>query len=403
MTAPSPTQFFPFPPDWKTPFAETLGFNSWVTVAEDRSETTGSRSGNRPRRSFEYVLTTRQSKHTQRVRNLIASWQGRFFEVPHWAEKSKLTAPVAAGADILFLDTSGLTLVAGQRVALYRSVDSYELATVESFDASTITLTANLFYDWPAGTKVYSVFYAILDAGQSVEHITDNKSRTPVKFYCEPSVTEPNTGDGAAAATLYLGEELYVHHTNWVNGLSFAYQSDREFMDRGTNKFRIKSVSQYSPPAREHTWHLKGREAVLAFRSWLGRREGQARPVYMPSGVDDFTVVVAPVAGNTWIDTETNQYGELLAAHPAFRDIIILLRDGTSITRRITDVDAITAVKDRLNFADPLPSNIALRDIKRVSFLGFYRQTEPSTTIRWITDTVAVASMDMSLKPTPVE
>jgi hypothetical protein len=401
VTYPAPTKFFPVPPNWKENLREDFEFYSTVIEAGDGSEETNSVSGNHPRRALEYgTLLTRLD--AQRLDALLMAWSGRFFEIAHWAEAGKLISAVPIGAEYLVIDNLYGSFVAGGRAVIYASPDNYELvdlvAAAPGEAGFDIELADGTEKAWPAGAKVFPVFPALIAASTQKARPTDSVVRSVVRFMCEPSSTPDNTGPGVATYT-YLGEELYLHSTNWKDGVRVDSSAKRTVIDKRTGKIDVTSVSHFHPDTMEHTWLLHGHAEVAEFRNWLGRREGRARPVYMPTGMDDLKLVADPTSGNAYIDVETSMYGELLAAHPARRDFIMLLRNGSYVARRITSVEAITSVIDRIHFAaDPLASTVARSAVKRVSFLGLYRQQEDNTELVWHTDGTATATLDLVLK-----
>lgn len=391
---------FPFPPNWKSAaLDETYEFKSWVQRSGDGSAQSGSIWGNHPRRRFDYTATLKR-EHAQRLDNILFGWQTRFYGIIHWAEKSKLAADALAGSASLQLDTTSMSLQEGGTVVLYLDADTNESREVESFTATSITLTTVLQRDWPAGSRVYPSFVATINPSTGGTRLTDGVVLIPVSFECEPSVTEPNTADDGLALT-YRGEELYLGRVDWKAGLPFNFESQGQKIDFGSGKFRLASFVDYALYSRGHNWQIKNKAQADAFRAWLGRREGVARPVYMPSGNMDFTLVAPAVNPASSMDVTENEYGSLLALNPARRDVLVLLRDGTYYARRITDVTAVSATVHRLFFDTPIAADIGLQDVKRISFLGLYRQGGNAATIRWMTDEVGTAQMQMQNEVAP--
>lgn len=399
MAAPSPVTFFPFPPNWKSVLEETITFGSWVIPAEDYDEQTGSNWGNAPRRTLEYSILLTQER-AQRLDNLLSSWQGKFFEIAHWGEQSKLTAPASVGAAVLALPTAGRSFVVGNRIVIWNSPEHYELHTIDALDADSIDLDGVTTYAWSSGTRVFPLLYGAISISSSGQRVTDNKIQMGVQFECEPNSTPGNTEDDGLALA-YQGEELYLERVNWVAGMSFSFDSQREMLDRNTMKFDMHSASYFSPQTRAHNWTMKSLAEIATLRSWLGRREGQAIPVYMPTGTADFTLLAPPTSGLAYIRVMPNSYGNLLPGHRGRRDIIILLRDGTYVIKRITSVTLTSATEHRLNFTGALGATIPLASIKRVSFLHLYRQESRAATIQWLTNEVATCQLDMVSKLTP--
>lgn len=387
---------FPFAPNWNAPFDESFEFKSWVIESANGDEQTGSNWGNQPRHSFDYTILV-AGKQVQRLENMLFGWQYQLFGIPHWSEKSKLTGDASVGATIITLDTTDRSFEIDGTAILYLDADNYEAFQIVDMSDSSLEASTPLNRAWPAGTRVYPLYQGLISPSTTGAYQTDAAITMPVSFDCEPSKSPVNTI--ADAPTLfYRGEELYLGRVNWANALSFNYESDRMQVDYGSGTIHSFSPSGISKLTRKHNWTLRNRTEARAFRAWLGRREGVARPVYMPTGISDFTLAGPAEAVQDVIDVTEAQYATFAAMAPARRDIIILLRDGTYIARRIVNAISLTGDITRLTLDAALGVDITRESIKRMSFLALYRLDGNSVTIRWITDGVGVVETNLKTK-----
>lgn len=403
MSYPTPTRFLPFPPNWKDSFRETFGFRSTLLGSGDATEQLVSLTGNYPRRTLDYnvLLTALQA---QRLDALMMSWSGRFFETAHWGEVRKLGTAAGIGDDTIYGDFSLASFSDGGRALLWKDSETYELVSIATASIGGLDpgmqLTAGLTKNWPVGTRVYPVFPCIVDAVTQKQRLSDSLVRAPLRLLCDPANTPRVTASSAPSVT-YRDVELFLHNTNWKNGMRVESRADRKVIDRGTGTFDVRSISHFHADTMEHEWLMSGISEIAEFRRFIGRRMGRTVPVYMPTGTEDLTLQADPISGLSHIDVSTNLYGELMGAHPARRDVIILLRDGSYVARRITDVEALTTTVDRINLDDSFSTGIARSAIKRVCFLGLYRLTEDDVEMEWRTDAVATANLDLMLKNDP--
>ena len=389
---------FPFSPNWGSPVDETITHRSWALAAEDGSEQTGSESGEVPRRTLEYNINLRTALQAQRCENLLFAWQSRFFGVPHWGEEERLDGDVPAGATTVPFNTFGLSLEPGSLIALYLDEDKNEIREVDTVAVDGVTITTGLEYDWPDGTRVYPCFVGLMNDMMSGTRETSTVGRMPVSFDCEPSVTPGNTALNDPALT-YRGKELYLERTNWMSAMPFTFSSDAQRLDANTGKFVSYSSSGFSKMSRRHNWTLYNRADIFGFRQFLGRRQGVARSVFMPSGTVDFNMAAPILDTEDILVVEKNEYGALAGAHPARRDIIIELEDGSYFCRRIvgtSDFDSFT----RLQLDSSLGVALDIDDVARISFLTLYRFESPSATIRHLTDSKATVEAVMLAKTT---
>lgn len=389
---------FPFAPNWSTPFDETWVHRSWVIKSEDGDEQTGSQYGDRPRRTFEYTVALLDEIEVQRFENMMFSWQARFFGVPHWAEKSYLDDAIAPGGLTAEFDTAGMTLNPGGLLTFYKNNELYEVREIASIVGDVVTLTTGLDNAWPAGTVVMPCFIALAGGEVSGSYDTSRVARVPMTFECEPSQTYGNT-DSAPAVLTYRGYELYLGKINWASALTFNFTSDRRKLDENTGKVAASSTSGFSVHKRQHNWTIYDKAAAMAFRQFIGRREGVTHPVFMPSGKPDFMLAQEVFDNDGYVVVTPNEYNELVSAHPARRDLIILLVDGTYVCRRITSATA-TVDGTRLDLDAIIPVGFAAEDVLRISYLTLFRFESPSISIRWLTDNKGTVQQTMVAKKT---
>jgi hypothetical protein len=78
--------------------------------------------------------------------------------MPRWEDQARVTTAISAGATTIPCDPSDKpTLTAGSWVMLWRAPDEYELGTIDTVNASDITVVDPLANDWRAGTIVVPV------------------------------------------------------------------------------------------------------------------------------------------------------------------------------------------------------------------------------------------------------
>lgn len=381
---------FPFPPNWRGGVEDSYVYKSWVLRGSDGSVQTGSQWGNKPRRETAYsILLTRD--HSARFENMMMGWQSRFFGVPLWAEETKVVTQVNIGATRVYCNTTNRSFGVGSFVLLWRDADLYEAAEILAKTDTYIDITTEFGNTWPVGSRVYPMFSGLIAASFSGTRHTDAVIEVPVVFESDPATTVGNTPAVAAPAS-YRGYELYLGRLNWITGLEFQFDSDRVPFDLNTGSMRPYSGSGYTPQTKKHTWWFPSLASAREFREWLGRREGIARPCYIPTGNTDLVLIADPLSGGLTIDVLDTEYATLLGAHPIRKDIFMLLRNGTYYTRRIASATPILGGV-RLMLDTPWPTNIAKSTVKRISFLGLFRQVSNKATISWAAAGKGVAEL----------
>lgn len=382
----------PFLPNWKQGVEETLLYRSSLSRSFNGTEQTMSLRS-KPRRQLSYTVLL-QRADAQRMDNLIYGWQSRLYGVPIWPEKSVLTADVAAGDLVLAAETTNRSFTAGGLLALYRDASTVDVREIESIVGTAVTLKAPVSRNWPAGTRVHPVMVAAINASLSGRRLTDGVIEVPLSFEAEPSSNLYPFTDGANPST-YRSEELFTGRVNWESGIEFQWESDATRFDTGSGKFQLLPRSIYSDMTRGHTWTLEGYGQVADFREWAQRRKGRAKPVWVPSGFTDFSLVSPVLIGANRLDVASNDYNLYALDTNKRRDVFVKLKNGTTFARRVTAATIEEGGVIALQLDNGVPEAFGLSDVARISFLQFCRLASDNITLRWLTD--SVATVDASL------
>ena len=132
-------------------------------------------------------------------------------------------------------------------------------------------------------------------------------------------------------------------------------------------------------------------------RAFFVRREGRRFPVWMPSGTEDFVLTAPTELGSSALRVQKSAYKALIDGNPAKRDIVLIMRNGDRLARRILDVeeDGLDAV---ITVDEGAPYIINSDNLKRISFLGLYRMATDAVSFSWRTDQVAQVQSEFVLK-----
>ena len=326
----------------------------------------------------------------------LFGWQGRTFGVPWWHEKTRLTAPAAAGQRLLQVDTQGLSFGADRPAVMYRGADEFENLDVEEVTPTSILLRNNLTRDWPQGSFVIPV----LPAAPQTDIVTTRQlpqyMDSQFRFAAIPGETVVNI-PALPAPESYMGHELYTGETNWRGSLTVQYSARRKEVDGVTGPLRIAPKTDFPLVVRGFSWMLRGRAKAQELLAFFGRREGRRFPVWIPSGVEDFKAVADIEAGSSSLRVRPHEHGRLVGRHPARRHVVLILRTGERLPRRILAVEDDTGFST-MTVEPGFDRPVSLSQIKRISYLGLYRLQADSVTFSWATPEVAEVDTQFVLK-----
>lgn len=384
---------FPFRPNWADRFSETLSWTTTVTTAWSGKEQRMS-IARYPRRRIDYSFQA-VGEGARLLDALLFGWMGRYYSMPLWHEESRLVVPAPATTTALVVDTTRMSLAVGSTVVLYRDEFHYEVGEVLSFGPQLIQLKGLLNEAWPAGTKVIPSLSGMPSAGLQTTRVLPAVNASGVSFLIDPSSPLLRLPD-APAPLQYLGTELYMEETDWAKNLDVPYSSNRREIDNQIGPILVTRRGSYPAVGRSFRWTCRDREYADNLRAFFARRRGRFSPVWMPSGTEDFILAqpVDPVSPS--IVVNKSQFGSLIWPSKLKRDIVIRLRSGAYFTRRIIDVAEGENVSI-LTLDQGFGQAFAPSDVRRISFLGFYRLANDSITFNWQTNYVATVETDFIL------
>ena len=117
----------------------------------------------------------------------------------------------------------------------------------------------------------------------------------------------------------------------------------------------------------------------------------------MPSGFADFAIREPIVGGIPSIEVQAADYSQLIRNHPARRDIVLILRDGRRLPRRIEHVEN-SGEGSTIVIDSAFDNDIPMSMVKRISYLGLYRLATDEVTFSWATPHVAEVETQFVLK-----
>ena len=143
---------FPFMADMSETIEEAFAYLTDILEADDQSE---QRVQLREIsiRSIEYAVWLNE-RDAQHANALLQGWQGRLYGVPSWQYAMRLGANLAEGSDTIVIATTDIPYEVGGLVFLWSDPYTWEVLTVESIAAGSITVTTGAHQAWTAGTTI---------------------------------------------------------------------------------------------------------------------------------------------------------------------------------------------------------------------------------------------------------
>ena len=304
--------------------------------------------------------------------------------LPIWRDFTTLTAPVTAGDTALTVGaTTNKQFRNGTPVAIFDpATEQFEVVTIQSFTATTITLSAPLLGSWAAGLEVIPVVFTYAQPYQQQQYRLDVDGFT-VNFLVLDNEETPST----AGFPTYQGDVLYADDLTFLGntvGRQFTHKPKVVDYDLGT---RYESTTRRYPEVSGLAFvaYFDDRAQYVRIRDFLHSRRGKQKRFWMSTRRVDFEIGQDITSGSNAIDTTRTGY-EQLHAQGVRTHIEIEYLDGTLDRFEVTSVNNSGSF-EILNLDGNLSQDWSAANVRRTSHLIRYRLDADSLDFRhdWYT------------------
>lgn len=385
-----------FVPDWAEGIVERLGWRTDVMGSPSRDE---QRRGLRQSPTRRFELRSLLSHAERSAFDLaVYSWGGRTWAMPVWPDIVWLPQAVALGATAVACDTAGRDFVDGGlallRAAAMDAPRRYEVVEIQTVAADSLVLVRPTLQAWPAGSRLYPMRLADLVEQPQVRRLNDAVLEARYQF----EVAEPCDWPAVMPATLYQGHPVLEQAPEFSQALDGDWERVFRHRDNPTG-FGLRTDTAATPATlRQHRWTLFGRAEQTAHRSLLYALQGRFKALWAPTFDSDIQLAAPVSAATAALDIAAIDYPRHGAGRVGRRDIRIELADGTAFHRRITASATLDADTERLVIDSALGQDVAIAQVRRISFMALSRQNADETEIEHVTDADGTAKSAMTFR-----
>ncbi|HEJ6187086.1 TPA: hypothetical protein SL832_005143 [Pseudomonas aeruginosa] len=375
-----------FVPDWGDGIVEGLTAATDILQSESGVSQRRKLRGS-PRREFNGSMYV-EGRERQLLDLALFGWSDRIWSIPIWPDIQLLDAGIAADVDFIPCSTEWLDFRDGG-LAMLRGEDAFTSETVEILEVlpNGLQLKRNTQLAWPAGSRLYPARSAQLLEEPSLNKLTDRLFEAEVRFL----VVEVCDWPKWLPATLYRGRPVWDRRPDDSENLTHAAQRLRSTLDSGFAQPLITDTARRALQVLGQRHLDLGREARALVRSFIYGMCGRQKVVWVPSHMDDLTVVATASAVATTLDVENIGYTRFSSGKPGRRDIRIELWNGTVLMRRITGATELDTQTERLMLDAAVGIELRPDDIARISWMNLMRFESDVQKIEHMTDSQGVA------------
>jgi hypothetical protein len=281
---------------------EKISFKTDVMVSRNGKEhRTALRSI--PRQSFGIKYEFSPDRNAKEVQNKIESLCGGSYLFPVWTEQRQ-SLPITSGDTVIDVDTNYGDFKAGDSVFIYSELEGYEISTILSFTASSITTVDEIVnsYSSPMIMPIKRCYAGVKGGGNmtsngSVEYdvnmrVSDNNNVTPATF---PTTykTFPVVTDGG----------FFAGRSQKRN-----YDSGAWAIDNQTGKFSNLEKWNIPKVSFEYGYSMQTPQECWEFRQFIHYLNGRQKAVWLPSLDHDFSLSRNVISSDTFLYLENDYY-----------------------------------------------------------------------------------------------
>lgn len=320
----------------------------------------------------------------QRMETLLRANAGGQWWVPVWVDSCRLESAAASTDTALTLDVADARFLSSGRALLWNG-DPLAAVVVEiapaGVGASSLTLTAAVGGNWPAGTLVVPLRLGRLAEFPQVGRFTASASDVVALDF---RLDEPLDDAAEIVGDTYRSYPVWPFRPDWAGGPAWTPERVLQGVDDGIGPVLAHDLAAVPQGRTAMQYVLDTRAQVVAFRRALFALAGRWSPAWVPSWNGDARVVAAVSSGATSIDIQGPVFASLPLANNQ-RDLRLELRNGTVLYRRITGVTTPSAGVERLALDSAIATGFAASDVLLVSLLTLCVQDADTNLLRYWT------------------
>jgi hypothetical protein len=280
-------------------------------------------------------------------------------------------------------------------VAIWDDWNNFELRTITSVDAISITVDSPFERDWLSGSYVVPCFYTLaVSEPRKVYRVTEDIS----SFQFTAEVMFSSIVPAMTAPELYNDVVVCPFTPSWIKPEE-SWNNKWTRIDQMTGLFEYNMQSINPVTERSVLFLINGRVNTDLFIRFIHTLSGKLNPFWLPANDYGFKLTIPANAGSSTITIEDLDYEHALFGSPAHSFIELVLIDGTIIRRHITNAITLPSGAERLTLDTPLPVDISPTTLIRCVWLEKVRLNSDDVTVKWCTDSCIEVTLPIVVLP----
>lgn len=401
-----------FEPNWESSVTETLAWLTDVMISPTGAE---QRRTMRyaPQRTFAFS-TALCGEERGLFDNMLLTYGAGNWYLPIWHDA---TVSASGSTSTMIPCQPPQSLVVGTHIFVGGTTTyDFQITEITAVTSSGITVSPALTRVVPSGTIIHPMTIGRLVEQPQATAMTDDVSVAEIQFLVViPTNIDPSThyylSDFNLTAMLdsdagvidindqYEGFRVLSFEPDWTDGIERGQQRIYDTFDPPVG-VPLRNDTAHRPfPTQRYKWVLEGRSNHGIFYGLLQSLRGRAVPVWVPTWMNDFKLILAP-SGFT---ITVARCGFTLSGGPNYEreHIMVEKTDGTRFYARVVNSAVDSSGNEVLLLNVALPSNISPENVLRISFMSLMRLDHDSIEIEHMTDMDGMSEAQVTFRAAP--
>jgi hypothetical protein len=319
-----------------------------------------------PRQVFDtlYKLTG----HDRRAfLSILFDSMGRAAGLPMWHEPTWTTGPIAVDDATINVELTDYADWREDAVGIvWVDSEDFEALEVESFTKHTITFKSPFQNAFPTGAMVMPVRAAYFEKELRGGRLPKNLQSLEIRY----SILDNTVDLSDTSAFPTYNSKVHLDEPNWIDGeLSESVTNDIKRIDGRVGTFNVLSDWEAARRAHRKAFFSRTRQRLWEVRQLMHAIRGRAISFYIPTFYDDLEPTAGIVDSATTIKFKNIKYTDLVRERVPKGDLQVVLTDGTTIDRQITDSTELSETEEQITVNSAWGTTASLDEIERVSFI----------------------------------
>lgn len=333
---------------------------------------------------------------SKRLENHLTFIYGKTTLIPIWQDIYRISNTLAANSNSISGIFNNLDFQAGNYVAFFQNINSFEIVKLNTVSNTTLTFSTNTTYKWAAGTKLVPLRKAIFseDALSNAYEVSFLADITP-KFSILAEEDDLSLRNVTYVPdSTYKGKDVVVLSNNFTEAQTIQITQNSRVLDFEHTIFAPDRAWQKDKKSFTFSKLIQTRADFSAMLGLFKRMCGAWKSFWLinKSCELEITDTLSSGANGFWIkDIGITRYRNV-KQNPTY--IYAIDYTGTIHMRRIVTSSLDTNNREYISLDSPMPVAISPTSFKAIGFMYLVRFINDDLEISWESDTVAKVNLN---------